>query len=98
MCQIESLFNSLVADWVRWGIIIELFQGLKKSFKKKRVVNDINMIVERGEIFGILGPNQAGKTAILNMITANLHPDKGKVGIERFFCSFAETPTKYFAL
>ena len=37
------------------------------------------MIVERGEIFGILGPNGAGKTTTLNMITADLHPDKGKV-------------------
>ena len=96
MCQIESLFNSLVADWVRWGIIIELFQGLKKSFKKKRVVNDINMIVERGEIFGILGPNQAGKTAILNMITANLHPDKGKVGIETLFLLVCRNSNKIF--
>ena len=49
------------------------------------MVNDINMIVERGEIFGILGPNRAGKTTTLNMITADLHPDKGKVGNQAFF-------------
>ena len=42
------------------------------------------MTVERGEIFGILGPNGAGKTTALNMITADLHPDKGKVGIQFF--------------
>ena len=42
------------------------------------------MMVERGEIFGILGPNGAGKTTALNMITADLHPDKGKVGIQIF--------------
>ena len=42
------------------------------------------MMVERGEIFGILGPNGAGKTTALNMITADLHPDKGKVGIQFF--------------
>ena len=42
------------------------------------------MMVERGEIFGILGPNGAGKTTVLNMITADLHPDKGKVGIQFF--------------
>ena len=41
-------------------------------------------MVERGEIFGILGPNGAGKTTILKMITADLHPDKGKVGIQTF--------------
>lgn len=43
------------------------------------------MIVERGEIFGILGPNGAGKTTTLNMITADLHPDKGQVGIQKLF-------------
>ena len=42
------------------------------------------MMVERGEIFGILGPNGAGKTTALNMITADLHPDKGKIGIQFF--------------
>ena len=49
------------------------------------MVNEINIIVERGEIFGILGPNGAGKTTTLKMITADLHPDKGKVGIQTFF-------------
>ena len=42
------------------------------------------MMVERGEIFGILGPNGAGKTTILSMITADLHPDKGKVVNQTF--------------
>ena len=51
------------------------------------------MMVERGEIFGILGPNGAGKTTTLKMITADLHPDKGKVRIQTFF-SFTETQTK----
>ena len=52
------------------------------------MVNDISIIVERGEIFGILGPNGAGKTTTLNMITADLHPDKGQVGIQKLFCFF----------
>ena len=44
------------------------------------------MIVDRGEIFGILGPNGAGKTTTLSMLTADLQPDKGKVGIQFLFC------------
>ena len=44
------------------------------------------MIVERGEIFVILGPNRAGKITALNMTTADLHPGKGKVGIQLFCC------------
>lgn len=42
-------------------------------------MKDINLLVERGEIFGILGPNGAGKTTTLNMITADIQPDKGQV-------------------
>ena len=62
------------------------------------MVNDISIIVERGEIFGILGPNGAGKTTTLNMITADLHPDKGQVGIQKLFRFFISTeiPTKVF--
>ena len=54
------------------------------------------MIVKRGEIFGILGPNGAGKTTTLNMITADLNPDKGKVEFKSFFFSFTQTPAKVF--
>ena len=43
------------------------------------------MMVERGEIFGILGPNGTGKTTTMKMITTDLHPDKGKVVIQTFF-------------
>ena len=74
---------------MRYKNYFELFQGLRKSFKNKTVVNDINMMVERGEIFGILGPNGAGKTTILSMITADLHPDKGKVVNQTFVAIIA---------
>ena len=49
------------------------------------MVNDISMMVESGDIFGILGPNGSGKTTTLNMITAALPPDKEKVVIQTFF-------------
>ena len=51
------------------------------------------MMVESGEIFGILGPNGSGKTTTLNMITAALPPDKEKVVIQTFL-TFKETPAK----
>ncbi|MCK4648433.1 ATP-binding cassette domain-containing protein, partial [bacterium] len=37
-------------------------QGLVKSYKRRRVVNDIKVEVREGEIVGLLGPNGAGKT------------------------------------
>jgi len=52
-------------------------QGLTKSFGKKRVVNDVSMRVERGEIFGFLGPNGSGKTTTIRMMCGLLTPDAG---------------------
>jgi len=57
-------------------------RGLHKKYKKKVVVENINLEVKAGEILGLLGPNGAGKTTTLRMIT-NLTPcDKGEVIIK----------------
>jgi len=57
-------------------------EGLRKSFKARRVVVEavqgIDMRVETGEIFGFLGPNGAGKTTTLRMLTTLLQPSGGK--------------------
>jgi ABC-2 type transport system ATP-binding protein len=51
--------------------------GLTKSFGKERVVNDVSMRVERGQIFGFLGPNGSGKTTTIRMMCGLLTPDSG---------------------
>ena len=43
-------------------------RGVTKSFGGHVVVNDIAMQVERGEIYGFLGPNGSGKTTFLRML------------------------------
>jgi ABC-2 type transport system ATP-binding protein len=52
-------------------------QGLNKSFGKKHVVKDVSLRVERGEIFGFLGPNGSGKTTTIRMMCGLLTPDSG---------------------
>lgn len=52
-------------------------QGLNKSFGKKHVVNDVSLRVERGEIFGFLGPNGSGKTTTIRLMCGLLTPDSG---------------------
>jgi len=52
-------------------------RGLNKRFGKKHVVNDVSMRVERGEIFGFLGPNGSGKTTTIRMMCGLLTPDSG---------------------
>ncbi len=55
--------------------------GLRKSYKERLVVNDVDIEVARGEIVGLLGPNGAGKTTSFYMIVGLIKPDAGKVFI-----------------
>ena len=53
--------------------------GLNKSFRGRRVVDGVDMRVERGKIVGFLGPNGAGKTSVMSMIVGLLAPDEGRI-------------------
>jgi len=50
---------------------------LNKHFGDKHVVNDLSLRVNRGEIFGFLGPNGSGKTTSIRMMCGLLTPDSG---------------------
>jgi len=52
-------------------------RGLNKHFGDKHVVNDLSLRVNRGEIFGFLGPNGSGKTTSIRMMCGLLTPDSG---------------------
>ncbi|MFE7064025.1 ABC transporter ATP-binding protein [Sutcliffiella sp. NPDC057660] len=54
---------------------------LKKSFKDKEVLKEVDFEVRRGEIFALLGSNGAGKTTIVNILSTLMKPDGGEVGI-----------------
>ncbi len=53
-------------------------RGLNKSFGKKHVVKDFSLQVQRGEIYGFLGPNGSGKTTSIRMLCGLLKPDSGR--------------------
>lgn len=55
--------------------------GLKKVFGSLVAVDDLNLIVPKGEIFALLGPNAAGKTTTIRMMTGLLKPTAGTVKI-----------------
>jgi len=55
---------------------------LVKSFKGRRVVNDVSVRVAQGEIVGLLGPNGAGKTTTFYLITGLIRPDAGEVKLD----------------
>jgi len=50
-----------------------------KSYRGRRVVADVSLNVQRGEIVGLLGPNGAGKTTSFYMVVGLISPDSGKV-------------------
>jgi ABC-2 type transport system ATP-binding protein len=52
-------------------------RGLNKYFGHKHVVKDVSLRVQRGEIFGFLGPNGSGKTTCIRMLCGLLTPDSG---------------------
>jgi lipopolysaccharide export system ATP-binding protein len=52
---------------------------LQKSYKKRLVVNDVSISVNRGEIVGLLGPNGAGKTTTFYSIVGLIQPDSGTI-------------------
>ena len=54
-------------------------QKLVKSYKNRRVVNQISIEVRQGEIVGLLGPNGAGKTTTFYMVVGLTRPDMGQV-------------------
>jgi lipopolysaccharide export system ATP-binding protein len=54
-------------------------QHLVKSYKNRRVVNDVSVHLAQGEIVGLLGPNGAGKTTSFYMITGLIRPDQGRI-------------------
>jgi lipopolysaccharide export system ATP-binding protein len=54
-------------------------QGLCKSYKKRKVVDNVDIEVHKGEIVGLLGPNGAGKTTTFYMITGIIKPDSGQI-------------------
>ena len=56
-------------------------EGIYKSYKGKKVVNEISIEVNKGEIVGLLGPNGAGKTTSFYMIVGLIKPDGGKISL-----------------
>ena len=56
--------------------------GLVKSYRGRRVVNNVSLRIGRGEVVGLLGPNGAGKTTCFYMMVGLIRPDAGDVFID----------------
>jgi lipopolysaccharide export system ATP-binding protein len=56
--------------------------GLAKWYRDRKVVDDVNVDIQRGEVVGLLGPNGAGKTTSFHMIVGHVRPDHGRIFLE----------------
>ena len=57
-------------------------QHITKSFGGKKVLDDINLYVRKGEFLTLLGPSGCGKTTMLRLIAGFANPDEGSILLE----------------
>jgi lipopolysaccharide export system ATP-binding protein len=69
--------STLVAN----GSVLEA-KGLTKSYRRRAVVNHVDLSLRQGEIVGLLGPNGAGKTTTFYMIVGLIEPQEGKIFLD----------------
>ncbi len=63
--------------------------GVSRTFDDRAVLRDIDLVVKKGTILGVIGPSGAGKTTTIRMITGALRPTKGEIRV------LGEEPTKF---
>jgi lipopolysaccharide export system ATP-binding protein len=85
--RLESAARSLLiaestpAPWISDGSTLTA-TGLVKAYRKRKVVNEVDVTVSQGEIVGLLGPNGAGKTTTFYMMVGLIGPDEGRVFLD----------------
>ena len=57
-------------------------QGLRKTYRQRKVVSDFGLSLEAGEVVGLLGPNGAGKTTCFYMIVGLVAADAGRIELD----------------
>ena len=57
-------------------------QGLQKSYASRKVVQNVSLAVQSGQVVGLLGPNGAGKTTSFYMIVGLVRADAGQISID----------------
>lgn len=71
-------------------------QNLSKSFGKQKIIDNLNISVPSGSIFGFIGQNGAGKTTTMKMVSGLLQPDSGEIHVCNEKVYFGQTKTNQF--
>lgn len=59
-----------------------ILQNISKSYKTVKALTEINVSIKKGELFGFIGPDGAGKTTLFRILTTLLNPDTGTAIVE----------------
>ena len=79
MTEPEAHIAELASENSEIGLKI---YGLRKSYRKRVVIRDVSMSLQRGEVVGLLGPNGSGKTTTFYAVAGLVSADGGKVSID----------------
>ena len=60
--------------------VLEL-QGISKHFGAIHALNEVDLMLESGEVLGLMGDNGAGKTTLVRVIAGNFPPTSGEIRI-----------------
>ena len=79
MTEPEAHIAELASENPKIGLKIH---GLRKSYRKRVVIRDVSISLQRGEVVGLLGPNGSGKTTTFYAVAGLVSADGGKVSID----------------
>ena len=71
--------TTFISENLQAGLVV---QGLRKSYQKKTIIQDVSLSVKRGEVVALLGPNGSGKTTSFYAIAGLIQADGGKVSLD----------------
>ena len=71
-------------------------QGLSKAFGGQKIIDNLNMAVPEGSVFGFIGQNGAGKTTTMKMVLGLLRPDQGEINVCGEPVCFGQTKTNQY--
>lgn len=70
--------------------------NLTKSFGQQKIIDDLNMSVPEGSVFGFIGQNGAGKTTTMKMVLGLLQPDRGEILVCNEPVRYGQTNTNQY--
>ena len=77
--KVQGGVQITMAEGENSGKLVTKLFGISKAFGGNQIVNDLSLIISRGDRLGIVGPNGSGKTTLVKLITGDLEADSGKV-------------------